>query len=99
VFPQPLQSTTHTPAIMTMHGGTSDVVTLNFTETSQRLDSQMSKAGSYVIDCNHGGGHCGAPSVLAAVVWKFMRDHPFGEAPEPYADGIPASFPAYCTKY
>ena len=29
-------------------------------------------------------------------MWQFMKDHPFGVTPEPYANGLPASFPSYC---
>jgi hypothetical protein len=51
------------------------------------------------MDCDHGGGHCGLPLLPADVAnsgWQFMVDHPFGVSPEPYAAGIPATFPKYC---
>jgi hypothetical protein len=50
------------------------------------------------VDCNHGGGHCGAPANDIAAQWQFCKDHPFGVSPDPYASGLPSSFPSYCTK-
>jgi hypothetical protein len=80
---QPLESTSQTPAIMTMHGGSSDVVIVSFSQTSATLDAQMKNAGSFVINCNHGGGHCQAPAALYTAAWQFMQAHPYGVAPEP----------------
>ena len=28
--------------------------------------------------------------------WQFLKDHPFGIAKDPYADGFLPSFPSYC---
>jgi predicted esterase len=99
VFPNPLQDPKHVPAVMTMHGGSSDMVIVTFSETSKTLDDQFKKAGGYVVNCNHGGGHCGAPAPLYTAGWEFMKAHPFGVTPEPYASMIPSSFPNYCKAY
>jgi predicted esterase len=99
VFTQPLQSSSHTPALMTMHGGTSDMVIVYFSDTSKTLDDQFKMAGGFVINCNHGGGHCQAPPALQSAGWQFMKDHPFGVDPEPYAMSLPSSFPSYCMSY
>lgn len=96
---QPIQNPNQTPAVMTMHGGPSDVVGVSFATTSATLDAHMKGAGSFVINCNHGGGHCRAPAALYAAGWEFMKAHPYGEEPEPYASGIPSSFPSYCQTY
>lgn len=96
---QPVEDANNTPAVMTMHGGASDVVGVRFSQTSATYDAQMKAAGSYVVNCNHGGGHCQAPAELYAAGWEFMKAHPFGIAPEPYTSGVPASFPSYCKPY
>ncbi|HKP61044.1 MAG TPA: hypothetical protein VJV78_30145 [Polyangiales bacterium] len=68
-------------------------------QSSRTLDNQFSKAGGFVMNCDHGGTHCGAPSELQTAGWKFMQDHPFGVSPEPYAGGIPSGYPRYCQKF
>ena len=95
----PIEDSNNTPAVMTMHGGSSDVVGVSFSQTSATYDAQMKSAGSYVVNCNHGGGHCQAPSDLYTAGWEFMKAHPFGLSPEPYTSGLPASFPSYCMPY
>ena len=52
--------------------------------------------GGFVVDCEHGAGHCGAPPDLQVAAWQFMKDHPYGVSAEPYAKGLPSSFPSYC---
>jgi hypothetical protein len=99
VFPQPIQDMNHIPAIMTVHGGSSDVVIVTFSRTSATLDMQMKNAGGFVVNCNHGGGHCGIPDAAAEAGWEFMKAHPFGTDPSPYESGLPASFPDYCEIY
>jgi hypothetical protein len=86
----------HTPALMTMHGGANDMVIVTFSETSKTIDDAFVASGGFVMNCDHGGGHCGAPAALQSSGWTFMKDHPFGVTPEPYAAGIPAGFPDYC---
>jgi predicted esterase len=94
---QPLQSTAHVPAAMTMHGAPgTDVVIIDFSQTSLTFDNIINNAGGFAIDCNHGGGHCGAPADLQTAGWEFMKAHPFGVTPEPYSAGLPSSFPSYC---
>lgn len=99
VSSQPIQDAKQTPAVMTMHGGTSDKVIVSFSQTSAAYDKQMKNAGSFVVNCDHGGGHCAAPGELYKAGWQFMKDHPFGEPTEPYSSALPASFPDYCSIY
>jgi hypothetical protein len=101
----------HDQSTMTAHGGTADMVVISFATASATLDMDVaSKAasskppGGYAIDCNHGGGHCGiffAPAVdtqaYVSAQWQFCKDHPYGVAQDPYANGLPSSFPKYCT--
>lgn len=95
VFPQKQQDK-HTPAIMTMHGGSSDMVIVTFSATSKTADMQYKSAGGFVMNCNHGGGHCGAPAALQSAAWEFLKAHPYGVDPEPYSS-VPSTFPNYCT--
>jgi predicted esterase len=92
------QQDEHTPALMTMHGGASDMVFVQFSQTSKTADTQYKQSGGFVMNCNHGGGHCGAPAELQSAAWEFMKAHPFGVAPEPYST-VPTNFPSYCTIY
>jgi predicted esterase len=99
----PLADMSHVPSMMTIHGMMgSDVVIVDFSETSGYIDDAIKKAGGYAMDCDHGGGHCGLPMLPAEAAtsgWQFMQDHPFGVSPEPYAAGIPPSFPKYCKSW
>ena len=85
----------HTPAMMTMHGAMDEVI-VNFQDTSRDADNAIAARGGFVINCNHGGGHCAASKELKLAMWQFMKDHPFGVNPEPYENGLPATFPSYC---
>jgi poly(3-hydroxybutyrate) depolymerase len=93
----PLQDPTRLPATMTMHGRPGgDVVIVDFSQTSEGYDNYMlEKGASIVINCNHGGGHCGAGAVQASA-WQFMQDHPFGIRPSPYESGLPSGFHESC---
>jgi hypothetical protein len=91
------QNPNHIPALMTMHGAQGlDVVIVDFSQQSLFLAGDVAKHGGFAIDCNHGGGHVGAPDDLKTAGWEFFKDHPFGVTPEPYAKGLPADFPPYC---
>lgn len=97
VFPQKWQDS-HTPAVFTMHGGPSDMVIVTFSETSATFDKSSKDHGGFVVNCNHGGGHCQAPAPLQTAAWKFMKEHPFGVSPEPWKS-IPSGIPDYCKIY
>lgn len=85
----------HVPAVMTMYGGAADFGGL-FVTDSGYLNSSIKDAGGFVIDCNHGGGHCAAPQALYDAAFEFMWAHPFGVEPKPFAMALPSSFPEYC---
>jgi len=85
------------PALMTMHGAAGrDVVVVDFAQTSAAADTAFKAQGSFVIDCDTGGGHCGAGS-LAPAAWQFFETHPYGVSPEPWSGGLPPGFPSVCT--
>jgi hypothetical protein len=104
VFPGMLQNA-HVPSLITTHGAAgTDVVGVDFSMTSLSEDMAIKQAapnsmppGGYVVDCNHGGGHCGAPPDDVAAQWQFCKDHPFGVSPDPYGGKLPSNFPSYCT--
>jgi poly(3-hydroxybutyrate) depolymerase len=105
------QENAHVPSVMTAHGGTADMVVISFATASATLDNDVAgraasskPPGGYVIDCNHGGGHCGIffatpvnTSEYVDAQWQFCKDHPYGVAQDPYAGGLPSTFPSYCT--
>jgi hypothetical protein len=94
------QDPTHIPAIITTHGSfASDFVILHFADVSKATDQVVANMGGFAVDCDHGGGHCGAPPEVIAAQWQFLKDHPFGVSVDPYAAGLPSSFPTYCTKF
>jgi predicted esterase len=97
VFPQPFEDD-HTPSLMTRHGAPgTDVVVIDFSTTSATADATFKQRGAFVVNCNHGGMHCGG-SVLTAQGWEFMQAHPFGVSPEPWT-ALPAGWPAGCSIY
>jgi poly(3-hydroxybutyrate) depolymerase len=96
---QPIQDSSHVPAVMTMHGGSSDRVVVSFATTSATFDAHVEDVGGFAVNCNHGGGHCAAPAALYSAAWTFMQEHPFGATPEPYESGLPTAFPSYCALY
>jgi poly(3-hydroxybutyrate) depolymerase len=98
VFPLGFQDKGHTPSLLTMHGGTNDRVAVSFSDTSKTADNIFKSAGGFVINCNHGGGHCGAPAAAYTAAWQFMKAHPFGVDPEPYT-AVPSDFPDYCAMF
>lgn len=91
-----LQAAAHVPAVITTHGGADDFVVISFGESSAKLDSDIRAKGGFVVNCNHGGGHCQSPPDVIAAQWQFLKAHPFGVTPEPYASGLPATFPSIC---
>ncbi len=97
VQPHALQDPGHVTPVMAAHGSLeNDVVIVRFAETSQKLTDDLVSHGGFAVICNHGGGHCASPPALKNAQWQFLKDHPFGATPEPYAAGLPADFPAYC---
>jgi predicted esterase len=91
-----IEDRTRVPAVMTMHGGAGDNVIVNFGDTSRQLASVLGPLGSFIVDCNHNSGHCGAPASLHEKAWEFLLAHPFGTQPSPFASGLPSDFPDFC---
>jgi predicted esterase len=81
---------------MVIHGGPNDVVVINFKDNSEKYAQGLKDAGHFTFLCDHGKEHT-IPADIRGPAWQFLQDHPFGEQPEPYADGLPAGFPFYCS--
>jgi dienelactone hydrolase len=85
----------YTPALMTIHGAAgSDVVIVDFSNTSRTADDAFKRRSGFVINCNHMGGHCGG-AALAPSIWTFFKAHPYGVTPEPWSS-LPAGFHSSC---
>jgi poly(3-hydroxybutyrate) depolymerase len=85
-----------TPAIMTVHGRAGvDVVIVDFSMTSMTADSAYKQRGGFVINCDHGGGHCGGGG-LSGDMWEFFKAHPYGTTPSPWASALPSGFSSQC---
>jgi predicted esterase len=92
----PLQDSAHVPALISTHGGPQDFVIISFGLATARLGQDVVAKGGFAVNCDHGGGHCDSPPSVKRAQWEFLMAHPFGVQPEPYADGLPASFPGEC---
>ena len=66
------------------------------TQQSLYEDGQVAKLGGFAVDCNTGLGHVEAGDALKMSGWQFLKDHPFGVSPEPYAKGLPSGFATGC---
>jgi len=93
-----LSDKTHAPASFCMHGGAGDNVIVNFSDTSTWFEAQNRMAANmpFMVNCNHGSGHCGAPSSLHVLAWEFMKAHPYNVGASPWATMMPANLPDYC---
>lgn len=93
----PWDHPTHTPSVMTSHGTfDNDAVIIHFSETSLALDRVVVDRGGFAVDCTHPNGHCNNPPEAVAAQWQFLKDHPYGISTDPYANGLPSTFPDYC---
>jgi predicted esterase len=87
----------NTPALMTIHGAAGrDVVVVDFSTTSKTADDAYKNHGGFVINCDHGGGHCGGAG-QAPSIWTFFKAHPYG-AGKPWS-ALPAGFSSVCKIY
>jgi hypothetical protein len=93
-----LSDPAHGPAAFNMHGGTGDNVIVNFADTSMWFEAQnrMAQNSPFMINCNHGTGHCGASTSLHELAWEFMKAHPYDVGESPWKTSPPAGLPSYC---
>jgi len=83
-------------AAMIFHGGTTDHVVIDFKPISEKYRDTLKGEGHFAFICDHGMGH-EIPVDAVDSVHTFFVDHPFGTPPDPYANGLPAGFPTYCS--
>jgi hypothetical protein len=88
--------TNKVPAILTYGDMGTDVVVVDFNQSSHTYFSTYQPMGYYTMMCHHSGGHEIDPMV-APVSLQFFMAHPYKVSPEPYANGIPMGFPSYCS--
>jgi len=87
-----------TPALMTIHGAAGvDVVGIDFSVSSANADRDFKARGGFVINCDHGGFHCGGGG-LSPDVWEFFKAHTYGVDPHPWTS-LPAGFNSDCKIY
>lgn len=91
----PQDPTNKVPAILTYGDKGSDVVILDFNQSSNTYYTTYSPKGYYTMMCHHPGGHEVDPTV-APLTLGFFMDHPYKVSPEPYATTIPSRYPSYC---
>lgn len=91
-----LQDPSHPPAIVAVRGPDS---VEGFYQSVLGWVIAAKQAGSFAIDCNDSAATMIAPHTgLAPEIWQFMKDHPFGVAPEPYST-LSTDWPTICTIY
>lgn len=83
------------PVLLTWGGPTDTYNGFSFDDANLVFSELLREDGHFVAHCVHSGGH-DVPAGAAAMVWEFLADHPLGVDPEPYRDGMPASFPEGC---
>jgi predicted esterase len=81
---------------MLFFGGPNDMVIVNFSDATAKYHADLTANGQFSFVCDHGLGHTVPPDGPPSA-WQFLKDHPFGVRPEPYAKALPAGFPKYCT--
>jgi predicted esterase len=77
-------------------GATDNVFGVDFQAASQTYQSTLKSAGHFAAICDHGMGH-NIPTDAAPSVAQFFQANGFGVYPSPYVNGLPATFPTYCT--
>ncbi|HEY8039667.1 MAG TPA: hypothetical protein VIF15_07730 [Polyangiaceae bacterium] len=100
-LPQGVKPTSQDPAnlfaALVFDGGTSDnVFNFDFQAASLLYKTTLVGAGHFAAICDHNMGHA-IPTGAAPSVWAFFQANGFGVSPSPYAGGLPAGFPSYCS--
>jgi predicted esterase len=84
-------------AALIFDGGTSDdVFSVDFQAASMTYDSMLKADGHFAALCDHNMGH-NIPLDAAPSVAAFFAANPWGAWPSPYANGLPSTFPTYCS--
>ncbi len=85
-------------AALIFSGGPDDYVFgVDFQAASETYRDMLTGTGHFAALCQHTMGH-EIPLEAAPSVRTFFAANPYGAWPSPYANGLPASFPAYCPR-
>lgn len=76
-------------------GDTDHAYAVDFAAAATDMISTLDGAGSFLIACEHDGGHSYESSFWDFTL-PFLVDHPKGVTPEPYAEGLPEAYPDWC---
>lgn len=91
-----LQEPRSLPALMAVYAAGASEVVIDFGLLSRQFTSSIAAGGGVAVQCPHPAAQTRPPAELFAAGWAFLKAHPFGVTPKPYAGGLPASFPSYC---
>jgi predicted esterase len=96
-FSPPNENASNKFAALIFDGGSTDMAFgVDFQAGSEAYQANLSASGHFTAICDHGMGHA-IPTAAAPSVWLFFQANGFGVSPSPYANGLPSSFPSYCT--
>lgn len=68
----------------------------SFARASEAFSAKLRVDGHFVVHCVGTQGHTVPPDAFD-IIWPFLRDHPRGVSPEPWAAGVPADASPSCT--
>ena len=94
----PDQDPTNRFSALVFYGGESDVSPVDgivYERASRTYIDVLAADGRSAFLCNHDDGHR-VPDAARSSAWQFLRDHPFGTYPSPYASQLPTGFVSYC---
>ncbi len=84
-----------TPFLVTWGGPTDKAYEQNFETLAATLSSHLAAVSHPLVKCEHALGHKW-PKEMTTPAWQFLHAYELGKAGDPWAAGLPASFPAYC---
>ncbi len=91
----PMDETLPLPTLVVWGGENDTSNGQDFHQLAEEMMDTLVERDHFVVGCNHGMDHV-TDATFWPYVFQFFTDHPQGVTPEPYADGLPALFPAYC---
>ena len=90
-----LQDPARVPSVISLYG-ISELTLATFEHSSRLLVEAIRTGGGFAIDCPLDVNQCVPPVEVQERSWQFLKAHPFGVAPFPYADRLPVGLPDSC---
>jgi hypothetical protein len=90
-----LQDPARIPSVISLYG-TSELTLAVFEHSSRLLVEAIRAGGGFAIDCPLDVNQCVPAVEVQERSWEFLKAHPFGVAPFPYANGLPVGLPESC---